>query len=225
MAPGYAKMRLAVKRIVIVDDHPSTRDGLVTRVALEPDLEVVGQASDIEEALAVIDATRPDVAVIDISLKASSGIDLVKAVKERFPRVRMLVWSMYEESLYAERALQAGAMGYINKQHVTDTIVGAIRTIFAGELFLSKELSARMLHRVIAGKASVAVSPVESLSDRELETFRLIGRGMPTKEIAKAMNLSPKTVETYRARIKEKLELDDMASLTREAAQWVLENG
>ena len=224
MAPGYAKMRLAVKRIVIVDDHPSTRDGLVTRVALEPDLEVVGQASDIEEALAVIDATRPDVAVIDISLKASSGIDLVKAVKERFPRVRMLVWSMYE-ALYAERALRAGAMGYINKQHVTDTIVGAIRTIFAGELFLSKELSARMLHRVIAGKASVAVSPVESLSDRELETFRLIGRGMPTKEIAKAMNLSPKTVETYRARIKEKLELDDMASLTREAAQWVLENG
>jgi len=223
--PRYAKMSLAVKRIVIVDDHPSTRDGLVTRVALESDLEVVGQASSMDEALAVIDATRPDVAVIDISLKASSGIDLVKAVKERFPRVRMLVWSMYEESLYAERALRAGAMGYINKQHVTDTIIGAIRTIFAGELFLSKELSAKMLHRVIAGKASVAVSPVESLSDRELETFRLIGRGIPTKEIAKAMNLSPKTVETYRARIKEKLELDDMASLTREAAQWVLENG
>lgn len=218
-------MNSIVKRIVIVDDHPSTRDGLVTRVALEPDLKVVGEASDMDAGLAVIDAIRPDVALIDISLKTSSGIDLVKAIKERFPRVRILVWSMYEESLYAERALRAGAMGYINKQQATDTIISAIRTVLAGELFLSKDLAAKMLHRVIAGKASFATSPVESLSDRELETFRLIGRGMPTKDIARAMKLSPKTVETYRARIKEKLELDDMASLTREAAQWVLENG
>lgn len=225
MAPWHANMNSIVKRIVIVDDHPSTRDGLVTRVALEPDLKVVGEASEMDAGLAVIDAIRPDVALIDISLKTSSGIDLVKAIKERFPRVRILVWSMYEESLYAERALRAGAMGYINKQQATDTIISAIRTVLAGELFLSKDLAAKMLHRVIAGKASFATSPVESLSDRELETFRLIGRGMPTKDIARAMKLSPKTVETYRARIKEKLELDDMASLTREAAQWVLENG
>ena len=217
-------MSLSTKRIVIVDDHPSTRDGLVIRVGLEPDLEVVGEASDVDEAIAVIGEVQPDLAVIDISLKTSSGIDLVKAVKERFPRVKMLVWSMYEESLYAERALRAGAMGYINKQQVTETIIDAIRTILAGELFISKELSAKMLQRVITGKGSVAGSPVDSLSDRELETFRLIGQGMPTKEIAKAMSLSPKTIETYRARIKEKLELDDMSSLTREAAQWVLEN-
>jgi DNA-binding NarL/FixJ family response regulator len=198
---------------------------LITRVALESDLEVVGEASDVDEAIKLIGDLRPDLAVIDISLKTSSGIDLVKAVKERYPRVKMLVWSMFEESLYAERALRAGAMGYINKQHATDKIIDAIRTILGGELFLSKELSAKMLQRVIAGKKSAATSPVDSLSDRELETFRLIGQGMCTREIAKAMALSPKTIETYRARIKEKLELNDMASLTREATQWVLENG
>ena len=218
-------MSLSTKRIVIVDDHPSTRDGLVTRLDLESDLDVVGDASDVDEAIEVIGEVRPDLAVIDVSLKSSSGINLVKAVKERYPRVKMLVWSMYDESLYDERALRAGAMGYINKQHVTDMIIEAIRTILAGEIFISKELSSKMLHRVVAGKESVAVSPVESLSDRELETFRLTGQGLATREIAKAMRLSPKTIETYRARIKEKLELDDMASLTREATQWVLENG
>jgi len=218
-------MSLSSKQIIVIDDHPSTRAGLITRVAMEPDLEVVGEASEVDEAIRLIEKIQPDLAVIDISLKTSSGIDLVKMVKERYPRVKMLVWSMYEESLYAERALRAGAMGYISKQHVTDKIIEAIRTILRGELFLSKELSAKMLHRVIAGKELVAASPVDGLSDRELETFRLIGQGMSTREIAKAMSLSPKTIETYRARIKEKLELNDMASLTREATQWVLENG
>lgn len=212
-------------RIAIVDDHPSTRDGLVMRVDLEPDLKVVGEAADVAEAIAMIDATHPDLAIIDVSLKTGSGIDLVKTVKKQFPRVKMLVWSMYEESLYAERALRAGAMGYINKQQVTDTIIDAVRTILRGELYLSKTLSVKMLGRVIAGRESVALSPVEALSDRELETFRLMGQGMVTKEIAKTMGLSPKTIETYRGRIKEKLELEDMAALTREAAQWVLENG
>ncbi|WP_404308546.1 response regulator transcription factor [Neorhodopirellula lusitana] len=212
-------------QIVIVDDHPSTRFGLATRIELEPDLQICGEAADVDEALELIGQVRPDVAVIDVSLKTGSGIDLIKQVKEAHPRVKMLVWSMYEEGLYAERALRAGALGYINKQQATDTIVEAIRTIMAGDLFLSKELSAKMLHRVIQGKESVALSPVDSLSDRELETFRLIGQGMNTKDIAKAMDLRPKTVETYRARIKDKLEIDDMAALTREATQWVLENG
>ena len=219
----HTSMNLSTKRIVIVDDHPSTREGLVTRVDLEPDLEVVGEASDEDEAIKVIGEVGPDIAVIDVSLKSSSGIDLVKAVKDRYPRVKTLVWSMYDESLYAERALRAGALGYINKQYATDMIVDAIRTILAGELFISKELSAKMLRRVVAGNES-DVSPIESLSDRELETFRLIGEGLATKEIAKAMQLSPKTIETYRARIKVKLELDDMPSLTREATRWALEN-
>ncbi|MCM2369477.1 LuxR C-terminal-related transcriptional regulator [Aporhodopirellula aestuarii] len=133
---------------------------------------------------------------------------------------QMLAWSMYDESLYAERALRAEAMGYINKQHVTDTIIDAIRTVLSGELFISKELSVKMLQRVVTGKESVAVSPVESLSDRELETFRMIGQGVPTKEIAKEMCLSPKTIETYRARIKEKLEIDDITSLASDASEF-----
>ncbi len=212
-------------RIIIVDDHPSTREGLMSRLEAEPDLIVCGEAADVDEALDVIERVQPDLAVIDVSLKTGSGIDLVKEVKRHHPRVRTLVWSMYEESLYAERALRAGAMGYINKQHVTEKIIEAIRTVLAGDLFLSKELSAKMLHRVIEGKEAVACSPVDALSDRELETFRLMGQGMNTKEIAKAMKLSPKTIETYRARIKEKLAVDDMTALTREATQWVLQNG
>lgn len=212
-------------KIVIVDDHPSTRFGLATRIELEPDLQICGEASDVEEALELIRRVRPDLAVIDVSLQTGSGIDLIKQVKQRHPGIKMLVWSMYEEALYAERALSAGAMGYINKQQAIDTIVEAIRTILAGDLFISKELSAKMLHRVIGGKESAACSPVEALSDRELETFRLIGQGMNTKGIAKSMDLSPKTIETYRSRIKEKLELNNMAMLTREATQWVLENG
>ena len=211
-------------RIVIVDDHPATRDGLATRIELEPDLQICGEAGDADAAIELIDRVRPDMAVIDVSLQTSSGIDLIKTLKEHHPRVKTLVWSMYEESLYAERALRAGALGYITKQHATGTIVQAIRTILNGDLYMSKELSNKMLHRVIHGKASVACSPVETLSDRELETFRLIGQGMNTKDIAKSMNLSPKTIETYRSRIKEKLNVDDMVALTREATQWVLEN-
>ena len=214
-----------IAKIMIVDDHPSTRDGLVIRIDLEPDLEVCGEADDVEQALHIVHEMCPDLVVVDISLKTGSGIDLVKLLKQQHPRVKTLVWSMYDESLYAERALRAGASGYINKQRVTDSIIEAIRTILRGDLYLSQELSAKMLHRAIQGKASVACSPVDSLSDRELETFRLIGSGMTTKEIARRMRLSPKTIETYRARIKEKIEIDDMAALTREATQWVLENG
>ncbi|QDV61895.1 MULTISPECIES: response regulator transcription factor [Crateriforma] len=212
-------------RIVIVDDHPSTRDGLITRVDVEPDLAVCGEAADQDEALEVIDRTHPDLAVVDISLKSGSGIDLIKILKTKTPELKTLVWSMFDESLYAERALRAGAKGYINKQQVTDKIIEAIRTVISGELYISRELSAKMLQRAVMGKDAVAQSPVENLSDRELETFRLIGQGLTTKDIAKTMNLSPKTVETYRARIKEKVDLRDMASLTREATQWVLENG
>jgi DNA-binding NarL/FixJ family response regulator len=212
-------------RIVIVDDHPATRDGLATRIELEPDLQICGEAGDVDTAIELIDRVRPDLAVIDVSLQTGSGIDLIKTLKQLHPKLKTLVWSMYDESLYAERALRAGALGYITKQHATDTIVEAVRTIISGDLYLSKELSAKMLHRVIHGKASAASSLVETLSDRELETFRLIGQGMNTKDIALSMSLSPKTIETYRSRIKEKLDIVDMAALTREATHWVLENG
>ena len=212
-------------RIVIVDDHPATRDGLQMRVELETDLDLVGEAADVEDGLALIRNLSPDLAVIDVSLKTGSGIELIKRVKGEGLNTRMLVWSMYEDSLYAERALRAGAMGYINKENVTGMIITAIRNVLAGEVFLEKKASAKMLSRIVLGKDAAGAAPGDALSDRELQTFELIGRGMNTTDIAGKMKLSPKTIETYRAWIKEKLELNDMASLTREAVQWVLENG
>ena len=212
-------------RIVIVDDHPSTREGLKMRIELEDDMEVCGQAMDVEDALLLIRDTRPEVAVIDISLKTGNGIELIKLIKAEKLRTHMLVWSMYDDSLYAERALRAGAMGYINKEQATVAIIGAIRTILRGDIFLDPKISAKLLNRVVFGNEAAGRSPSDVLSDRELQTFEWIGRGLKTCDIANKMQLSPKTIETYRARIKEKLELDDMPALTREAVQWILENG
>lgn len=212
-------------RIVIVDDHPVTRKGLATVIACESDMEVCGEAEDIGEALNVIRETCPDLAIVDVSLKTGNGIDLVARLRELENPVRALVCSMYEESLYADRALRAGAMGYINKDAGTDTIVSAIRRIVSGKVYLSPEMSERMLHRMVLGKKGVQDSPLEMLSDRELEAFQLMGHGLTTAQIADRMCLSPKTVETYRARVKEKLDIDSISELTRQAAQWVIENG
>jgi DNA-binding NarL/FixJ family response regulator len=212
-------------RIVIVDDHPVTRKGLATTIGLEPDMQVCGEAEGIVEALDVIRKAQPDLAIVDVSLKSGNGIDLVSRLREQECRVRILVCSMYEESLYADRALRAGAMGYINKDASTETIVAAIRQISRGKVYLSPEMSERLLNRIVQGKNGVQESPVESLSDRELEAFQLMGHGLTTSQVAKKMCLSPKTVETYRSRIKEKLGIESIAELTRQAAQWVLENG
>lgn len=215
----------AVTRIVIVDDHPATRLGLGACIAMEPDLEVCGQAADIAEAMKVIHETKPDIAIIDISLKTDDGIELIKRLKYRNDSVRILVWSMYEDSLYADRALRAGAMGYINKQQATDTVIDAIRHILKGEVYLGPEMSAQVLKRLLQGEDQLPRSPVDCLADRELETFRLIGHGLDTNQIAKRMHLSVKTVETYRARIREKLGLPNGPALMQRAVQWVLENG
>ncbi len=212
-------------RIVIIDDHPITRKGLATMIMLEPDMEVVGEAEDIGSALQVIREAAPDVAIIDVSLKSGNGIDLVARLKEQENPVRALVCSMYEESLYADRALRAGALGYVNKDNSTETIVGAIRQIMNGKVYVTAEMSQIMLNRMVLGKHGVQESPLEALSDRELETFQLIGRGLTTIEIAAEMCLSPKTIETYRARVKDKLGVANMPELTRQAAQWVIENG
>ena len=216
---------IAMAKIIIIDDHPAIRDGLATRIVLEPDLEVVGEAADVADGMTQIERHRPDLAVVDISLKTGNGIDVIKKTKERFPEVRILVWSMYDESLYAERALRAGAMGYINKENASDEIIGAIRTVLSNEVFLSPNMSSKVLQRMINGKRNLDQSPVESLSDRELQTFQFIGLGLNTADIAKKMDLSPKTIETYRARIKQKIDVKDMAELTREATRWVMENG
>lgn len=212
-------------KVIIVDDHPVTRDGLAMRIEREADLEVCGEACDINDALKIISRTNPDLAVIDVSLETGNGIELVKEIKVRFPKVRMLVWSMYEESLYAERALKAGASGYINKKNVRETIIEAIRTVLSGNVYLSPEFSARVLNRFENNSNIELKSPTEVLSDREMETFGLIGQGLKTAEIAERMQLTPKTIETYRTRIKDKLELKHAGELSRFAIQWVLENG
>jgi DNA-binding NarL/FixJ family response regulator len=213
-------------RVVIVDDHPAVREALAIRIGRQHDLEVCGEAADAKEALHLIADTRPDVAVVDISLKDSNGIDLIKRIKDRNDDVRILVWSMHSESLYADRALRAGALGYINKDQATDKIVEAIRWVLEDKVWLSEAMSERILRRAVgAGRKEIERSPLEALTDRELEVFRLIGQGVKTTDIAERLHLSIKTVETYRDRIRQKLELSDGTKLAHYATQWVTENG
>jgi DNA-binding NarL/FixJ family response regulator len=213
-------------KVLIVDDHPAVREGLAIRISRQPDLEVCGEAADVAEALQLFAAVNPDVAVIDISLKTGNGIDLIKRIKARNASARLLVWSMYPEALYAERALHAGALGYINKEEATDKIIDAIRRVLEGKVYLSEPMSERMLHRTVGGESERAErSPVESLSDRELEVFQLVGQGLDTQQIALKILVSPKTVETYRARIKEKLHLTSSTEMIRWAVQWMAGSG
>jgi DNA-binding NarL/FixJ family response regulator len=212
-------------RVLIVDDHPAVREALALRIGRQADLMVCGEAADTSEALRLLEDTGPDVAVVDISLKSGNGIDLIKRIKDRHDAVRIVVWSMHPEALYAERALRAGAMGYVNKDQATDVIVEAIRRARRGEVWLSEAMAQRMLKRSVGpGGQEVTRSPLDSLADRELEVFRLIGHGERTSEIAERLHLSIKTVETYRDRIRQKLDLADGTRLTRYATQWVLEN-
>jgi DNA-binding NarL/FixJ family response regulator len=222
MSRAKAKKR---SRVLIVDDHPAVREALALRIGRQPDLEVCGEAADTSEALRLVAEARPDVAVIDISLKTGNGIDLIRRVRDRDDRVRMLVWSMHSESLYAERALRSGAMGYITKDQATDRIVEAIRRVLEGKVWLSEAMAEQMLQRAVgAGRHEAKHSPLDALADRELDVFRLIGQGVKTAEIAERLHLSVKTVETYRDRIRQKLDLEDGAKLTHYATNWVLEN-
>jgi DNA-binding NarL/FixJ family response regulator len=211
-------------RVLIVDDHPAVREALAVRISRQDDLTVCGEASDLSDALRILGETDPDVIVVDITLKTGDGIDLIKRIKSHNTNARVVVWSMHSESLYAERALRAGALGYVNKDQATDTILEAIRRVLAGKIYLSEALAERMLHRAVGGDSDeLTRSPVEVLADRELEVFRLIGQGVKTSDIAKQMHLSVKTIETYRDRIRHKLDLTDGAAMARYAAQWVLD--
>lgn len=210
-------------KVLIVDDHPAVREALAVRIATQPDLEVCGEAADTTEALRIAAEADPDVAIIDIALKTGNGIDLIKRLKAHGRKVRAIVWSMHSEDLYAERALRAGAVGYITKEQATGQIIEAIRQVLDGRVYLSAAMSEKLLKRAVGQDSGR--SPLASLSDRELEVFGLIGQGLKTQEIADQLHLSGKTVETYRDRIREKLDLADGAVLTRAAVQWVLENG
>jgi DNA-binding NarL/FixJ family response regulator len=213
-------------RILIVDDHPAVREALAIRIRSEPDLEVCGEADDLDEALRVAAAVKPDLAVIDIALKTGSGIDLIKRLKARNAKILTIVWSMYGEELYAERALRAGAVGYLTKEKGTGQIIDAIRHVLDGNLYLSEGMSTKLLKRTVGQRLEDSGrSAMDTLSDRELEVFRLIGQGLKTQEIALQVHLSVNTIETYRDRIRVKLNLGDGLELTRRAWQWVLENG
>jgi len=211
-------------RIMIVDDHPIVREGLCSLLAAEPDAEVCGEAEDVDEALVQLELTDPDLVVIDISLKSSNGIRLLGEIRARRPDVKALVWSMYDEKLFAERALRAGAMGYINKRESMDHTVEAIRQVLRGEVYLSEPMTRQLLARVSKGKP-MASDPVQTLSDRELEVFQMIGQGMSTQQIAHRLQLSPKTVEAHRERIKLKLDVRNAAELSRRAVEWALQGG
>lgn len=209
-------------RILIVDDHPPLREALAARIGRQSDLQVCGEAADLAEALRLVASVRPDVVVVDITLKDGNGIELVKRLKSRDDRVRVLVWSMHAESLYAERALRAGALGYITKDQETNLIIEAIRRVRDGKTWLSETMNQRLLLRNL-GQDRQGRSPVDMLADRELEVFRLIGEGMKTSEIATRLHLSVKTVETYRDRIRQKLEISDGTKLAHFATQWVMQ--
>jgi DNA-binding NarL/FixJ family response regulator len=208
-------------RVVIVDDHPLLRKGVGQLIDNEKDLSVVGEAEDAAKALTMIEAARPDVALIDISLGGASGIELLKNIKARFPKLLVLVLSMHDESVYAHRALRAGASGYIMKQEATEKVLTALRKVIRGEVYLSDRLGTRMLNTLVGGRSSAAASPIEALSDRELEVFSLIGQGHGTRPIAEKLHLSVKTIESHRAHIKEKLNLQTATELVHHAIQWV----
>src|SRR5262245_54699608 len=212
-------------RVLIVDDHPAIREALALRIDRQPDLVVCGEAADTGDALRLVAAKRPDVAVVDLSLKTGSGIELIKRIRDRHANVRILVWSMHSESFYARRALRAGALGYISKDEATDRIVDAIRRVLEGKIWLSEAMAEAILQRTVgAPLGAIAPTPLEALADREMEVFRLIGEGVKTRQIAGRLHLSVKTVETYRDRIRQKLDLGDGTELTHVATQWVLEN-
>jgi len=209
-----------IKRVFLVDDHPMVRERLALMIDQQPDLQVCGEASDAAEAIEGIGRTLPDIAVIDLSLKSSSGLELIKDIKARGWGTPVLVLSMHDESLYAERVLRAGGFGYISKQQSSQDVLQAIRKVIDRQIHVSGDLTGLILKRMLRGPTPSA-SPVEKLADRELEIFRMIGSGHGTRAIAENLGLSVKTVESYRARIKEKLGLEDGVQLMQRAVLWV----
>lgn len=209
------------RRIFLVDDHPVTRQGVRVLIDQEPDLAVCGQADSAPVALQMIQKLKPDLAVVDITLKTTSGIELLKNVHAILPDLPVLIMSMHDESLYAERALRAGAKGYVMKHEASDRILVAIRAVLSGELYLSEKMKEKILHRLVRSKKDEVVFTIDTLSDREMEVFQLIGNGFGTREIAEKLNLSIKTIDSYREHLKLKLRLDNGPDLVRHAIQWV----
>jgi len=212
----------ARRRVFLVDDHPVVRLGLRQLFNREPDLTVCGEAGEAQSALGAITDAKPDILVLDISLNGPDGLDLLKEVRERLPDLPVLILSMHEESIYAERALRAGASGYIMKHENAEKVLLALRRILNREMYVSDRIADKMLRQYLGRGAVAKHSPVEDLTDRELEVFRLIGEGCGTRQIAGKLHLSVKTVETYQAHIKEKMSFHSARQLVQQAIQWVI---
>jgi len=211
-------------RVVLVEDHPMFRERLAHLINKELGMQVCGEADNVQQAMEVIRDTRPDIAIVDISLRGSSGLELIKDMKAQGIDIPVLVLSMHDENLYAERVIRSGARGYITKNEASSVVIAAIRTVLAGEVYVSQQMAAKIINRISAGSSKLSgQSGLELLADRELEVFQLIGCGRTVKEIAKLLNLGESTVDTYRARIKEKLGLRSAADVYLRAGQWVKE--
>jgi DNA-binding NarL/FixJ family response regulator len=206
-------------RILIVDDHPLVRESLKKIIQGEPDLVVCGEAEDREQALEIVRAAGPRLAIVDLTLKSSHGLELIKDLRERFPEVQSLVLSMHDEMIHAERAIRAGARGYITKREVPARILLAIRQILNGEIYWSEKAAARVASKI--ARAAPTTTKFDLLTDREMQVFQLIGSGQSTRQIAATLHIDVSTVETYRARIKEKLDIDSGLELIRHAINWV----
>jgi len=220
MNSGASETVARKRSVFIVDDHPLVREGLTNRVNGQSDLTVCGEAKNSAEAIAGIAKERPDVAIIDISLTNESGLELIKNLVKQFPQVAVIVLSMHDEALYAERALRAGARGYVMKHETSKSVLASIRRVLASDIYVSERIVNRMALRLTSARRSVAASPLERLSDRELEIFQLLGQGRTSSEIARDLNLSLKTVQAYCARAKEKFGVTSLTELLRAAIRW-----
>lgn len=223
--PTKAEAEQARCKVMLVEDHPMFREHLAHLINRDLNLTVCGEADNIRDALRIICETKPDIAIVDITLKGSSGLELLKDLKAQGISINVLVLSMHDEDLYAERSLRAGAKGYITKNEASSEVIKAIRKVIAGEVYVSKHVTAKILERMTKKRSEPEAGGIALLADRELEVFRLLGCGQSTKDIAQTLNLGESTVETYRARIKEKLQLRSSAELYLRAGQWVREKG
>ena len=208
------------KKVLVVDDHPILRQGLGVLIQQQPDLEVCAEAEGAADAMAAIDKSKPDIAIVDISLKDTSGIDLIRDIHIRHPRLPVLVLSMHHEFFFAEHALKAGARGYVTKGEAGEKLMAAIRQVLSGDVYLSAEMADRVISRLAERRTNLLMSSTECLSDRELQVFELIGEGQSTSQIAETLRLSSKTIESHRENIKRKLKLKNASQLLQHAVQW-----
>ena len=215
----------AKARVVIVEDHPMFRERLALLINREDDMMVCGEADNVRDGLLLIQQTKPQIAIVDISLRGSGGLDLIKDMRAQEINVPVLVLSMHEESLYAERVIRAGAKGYITKHEASAKVMIAIRQVLRGEIYLEAQMMSTLVHKMVAGVPADPAKPIARLTDRELEVFELIGLGRTTREIGAQLHVGLTTVDTYRARIKEKLQLENASRLHLEASRWVQERG